>query len=192
MQLLLDISVLDTSTELSDWEHLTGADEQIIKDEIDLSGEDVSVESVDIGTGANLLVFLLTIVLPIISIPTVLKNGIKDWKWLIDKIKGFIKKNQLVSVDADGAGLLAIDYLAEKYGDTTDMDLMDYHTFNIFDISELFPEKQTSLACRPHNYYVMIFRVGGMIKIISVRSTGIIRELETFSDMPYGLEDIEE
>lgn len=91
----------------------------------------------------------------------------------------------------DAAGLLAIDYLADKYGADAIFDLRDAHTFNIIDVSGMFPGEEHTLAARPHNYYVFTFYVAPMIIVLSVRSTGVIKILEVFDDMPYGLNDSE-
>ena len=81
--------------------------------------------------------------------------------------------------------------LAEKYGVDAISDLKDAHTFNIIDVSGMFPGEENSLAARPHNYYVFTFYVAPMIVALSVRSTGEIKILEIFDDMPYGLHDSE-
>lgn len=164
-----------------------------IEKEYGLSSAD-TVEVVNIGPGADVLVILSTIAtagLAVWNFPTVLRDGIENWRWLIDKLKVFKKKKQLVSLDQDAAGLLAIDYLAEKYGVDAISDLKDAHTFNIIDVSGMFPGEENSLAARPHNYYVFTFYVAPMIVVLSVRSTGEIKILEIFDDMPYGLHDSE-
>lgn len=151
-----------------------------------------TVEVVNTGPGADVLVILSTIAtagFAVWNFPTVLRDGIENWRWLIDKFKAFKKKQQLVSLDMDAAGLLAIDYLTEKYGADAISDLRDAHTFNIIDVSGMFPGEEDSLADRPHNYYVFTFYVAPMIIVLSVRSTGEIKILEVFDDMPCGLHD---
>ena len=54
-----------------------------------------------------------------------------------------------------------------------------------------FSGEENSIAARPHNYYVFTFYVAPMIVVLSVRSTGEIKILEIFDDMPYGLHDSE-
>ena len=148
-----------------------------------------SIACVNIGPGADWLVLLATfdVVWTIFRIPGIVKKSIEGWEWLITKLKGFIKKKQLVSLDLDAAGLLAIDYLADKYGDASDFNLEDAHAFKISDFSGMFPNQSNSLAAHPHNYYVFTFHIAGRIVVLSVRSTGEIKELEAFGDMPYGL-----
>lgn len=154
-----------------------------------------SVEVVNIGPGADLLVIMTTITVAwnIFQLPGTFKSSLEGWQWLIEKLKGFKTKKQLVSLDLDAAGMLAIDYLAEKYGDDSSFNLMDAHTFKIIDLEGMFPDRsKDSLAAHPHNYYVFTFNLAPRIIVLSVRSTGEIRELESFDDMPYGLNDSEE
>ena len=154
------------------------------------------VEVVNIGPGADLMVILATfaqVSWTIFTLPGVLKKSLEGWEWLVEKLKGFIKRKQLVSLDFDAAGMLAIDYLAEKYGDDSSFNLMDAHTFKIIDLEGMFQGRdKDSLAAHPHNYYVFTFNLAPRIIVLSVRSTGEIRELESFDDMPYGLNDSEE
>lgn len=185
MQLLLNLPENCFDIDLPEKER------KIIEDMYDLSQED-NYEIANIGPGADLLVILTTIAtvgLSIWNFPTVLKEGLDNWKWLIEKLKALIKKEQLVSLDQDGAGILAIDYLAGKYGDDSCFNLMDAHTFMIIDLEGMFPNRKESLAAHPHNYYVFTFYIAARIVVLSVRSTGEIRELEAFDDMPYGLFD---
>lgn len=185
MQLLLNIPESCVDIDLSE------KDRKTIEDVYKLTLED-KYEIANIGPGADLLVILTTIAtagLSIWNFPTVLKDGLDNWQWLIKKLKSFIQKKELVSLDQDAAGILAIDYLANKYGDDSCFNLMDAHTFKIIDLGGMFPNRKESLAAHPHNYYVFTFYIAARIIVLSVRSSGEIRELEAFDDMPYGLND---
>ncbi len=112
MQILLNIP-FDT---FDDFESPAFAykEREKIEKEYGLSSSD-TVEVVNIGPGADVLVILSTIAtagLAVWNFPTVLRDGIENWRWLIDKLKAFKKKNQLVSLYFDAAGLRAIDYVA--------------------------------------------------------------------------------
>lgn len=185
MQLLLNIPESCVDIDLSE------KDRKTIEDVYDLTRED-KYEIANIGPGADLLVILTTIAtfgLSIWNFPTVLKDGLDIWQWLIKKLKSFIRKKELVSLDQDAAGILAIDYLSNKFGDDSCFNLMDAHTFKIIDLGGMFPNRKESLAAHPHNYYVFTFYIAARIIVLSVQSTGEIRELENFDDMPYGLND---
>lgn len=150
------------------------------------------VEAINIGPGADLIVLLTTffdVAWTLFQGPGVLKKSIEGWEWLIEKLKCLIRKDLLVSLDQDAAGMLAIDYLSSKYGVNGGVDLLDIHTIPMVDLSGMVNNNTSGLAVYPHNYFVFTFRIAGRIIILGVRSSGKIKELEIFHDMPYGLSD---
>lgn len=102
-------------------------------------------------------------------------------------MKTKIRKKELVSLDIDAAGMLAIDYLADKYGDDSSFNLIDAHSFNIIDINGMMHNREGSLEANPHNYYVFTFDIADKVIVLNVRSTGEIRILESFEVCPYGI-----
>lgn len=153
------------------------------------------VEYVNIGLGADWIVLLTTfanVAWALFQGPGIIKKSIEGWEWLIEKLKGLIKRDLLVSLDQDAAGLLAIDYLANIYGDDSCFDLMDAHTFEIFNFEGMYPNCEDSFVAHPHNYYVFTFTIAARIIVLSVRSSGRIRELEAFDQMPHCLIDYNE
>lgn len=167
-------------------------DREIINREYGLQSAD-EVHLVNIGPGADWIVYLavFNVAWNIFQLPGIIKASIEGWEWLIGFFKNSQSKKQLISLDQDAAGLLAIDYLADKYGDDESFDIMDAHTIPIVDISGMVRNRVGGLANHPHNYYVFTFRIAGRIIILSVRSSGEIKEIEAFSDMPYGLSSYE-
>ncbi|MBQ7268907.1 MAG: hypothetical protein IJS62_03515 [Bacteroidales bacterium] len=150
------------------------------------------VEYVNIGPGADWIVLLTTfagVSWTLVQVPGIIKRSIDGWKWLIEKLKGYIEKDLLVSLDQDAAGLLAIDYLASKFGADESFDMLDMHTIRLIDISGMVHNNKGEFVDHPHNYYVFTFRIADRIIILSVRSTGKIKELEIFHEIPYGLID---
>lgn len=173
---------------------LSPKEREMINYAYDLKDAD-EVEYVNIGPGADWMVLLTTfanVAWVLFQGPGILKKSIEGWEWLINKLKSLIKKDLLVSLDQDAAGLLAIDYLANKYGDDSGFDLMDAHTFVIMNLEGMYPGHENSFAAHPHNYYVFTFTLAARIIVLSVRSSGEIRELEAFDQMPYGLIDYNE
>ena len=106
------------------------------------------VEVVNIGPGADWMVILATLSVAwnIFQVPGQIKRSLEGWDWLVKKLKGFIKKKQLVSLDQDAAGMLAIDYLADKYGADESFDLLDAYTIPIVDISGMVRNSIGGLA----------------------------------------------
>lgn len=192
MQVLLNIPEGFLDDELS-LDQTSGEREQINR-AYGLTDAD-EVEYVNIGPGADWIVLLTTfanVAWVLFQGPGILKKSIEGWEWLIDKLKSLIKKDLLVSLDQDAAGMLAIDYLANKYGDDSGFDMMDAHTFKIINIEGMYPGNENSFVAHPHNYYVFTFTIAARIIVLSVRSSGEIRELESFDQMPYGLIDYNE
>ena len=64
-----------------------------------------SVDVVNIGPGADWLVIMASITAAwnIFQLPGILKTSLEGWQWLIDKLKGYQKSKQLVSLDLDAA-----------------------------------------------------------------------------------------
>ena len=163
-----------------------------IEEQYSLRPED-GVDVVNIGPGADWLVIMATITVAwnIFQLPGILKSSLEGWEWLIEKLKSYKKNMQLVSLDQDAAGMLAIDYLADKYGADEAFDLLDAHTIPIVDITGMVRNHVGGLSNQPHCYHIFTFRIADRIIVLSVRSTGVIRELEAFHDMPYSLCDYE-
>lgn len=157
--------------------------------------EEDKVDFVNIGAGADWIVLLTTfanVAWSLFQGPGILKKSIEGWQWLIGRIKGFIKKKQLVSLDQDAAGILAIDFLASKYGDDDSFDLIDIHTIPIVDISGMVFNNKGEFVDRPHRYYIFTFYIACRIIILSVRSSGELRILEVFDSGPDCLCDYNE
>ena len=189
MQVLLNIPESYFEDELS--LDLTLKDRKKIDKAYNLRDND-EVEYVNIGPGADWIVLLTTffkVTWVVFQGPGILKKSLEGCEWLVEKLKGFIKKDLLVSLDQDAAGMLAIDYLASKYGADESFDLIDIHTIPLIDISGLVHNSKGVFVDHPHNYYIFTFRIAGRIIILSVRSSGEMRELEVFNDLPYGLID---
>lgn len=155
-----------------------------------LKESEESVDIVNIGPGADWMVLLTTfnIAWTLFQAPDIIRNSLDTWKRLINKIKSFKSNKKLISLDLDAAGMLAIDYLAEKYGDSS-LDLMDAHAIPIVDITGMVRNAKPSLADHPYGYYIYTFSLAGRIIVMSVRSTGEIRELDAFNYSLEGLED---
>lgn len=149
------------------------------------------VRLVNIGTGADWMAYLaiFNVAWTLFQLPGIVKNSVEGWQWIVELIKTTISKKQLISLDIDAAGLLAVDYLHEKYSDNSAIRLMDMHTFNIIDISGMIRNDKETHAFNPHNYYVFTFSTSRKVFVLGVRSTGDIKELEVFNTTSGGFLD---
>lgn len=190
MELLLNIDELSDITNRG-WDESFQADEEKqIKDVLQMDGVE-RVARVNIGPGADLLTILVAIntLVDTYLVASKLLEGSEAWKKLISRIKGFISKKQLVSIDEDGAKLLAIDYLVSNYSCDT-IEFVDSHVINITDISGMV-HNTSELAKKPHNYYVQTYHVNGENTVIlGIRSDGEVKQIKTFGLSNYGLNEI--
>lgn len=190
MELLLNIDELSDITNNS-WDESFQADEEKqIKDVLQMDGVQ-KLARVNIGPGADLVVILTTVFLitdAILFAPKLIE-GYDSWKKLIERIKGFISKKQLVSIDEEGAKLLAIDYIVKHYLCDA-IELVDSHVINITDISGMV-RNTSELAKKPHNYYVQTYRINGEDRVIlGIRSDGEVKLIKAFGLSNYGLHEL--
>lgn len=184
MQILINIP----ENQLPEGDEFSQIDCERIKRNFGLQQAD-AVSFVNIGPGADWIVLLtvFNIIWSVFQLPGNIKDSLDGWQWLVNLMKTKIRKKELVSLDIDAAGMLAIDYLADKYGDDSSFNLIDAHSFNIIDINGMVHNREGSLEANPHNYYVFTFDIAGKVIVLSVRSTGKIRILESFEVWPYGI-----
>ena len=190
MELLLNIDELSHIT-YNGWDETFDAkEEKQIKDVLQIDGVE-KLARVNIGPGADLLTILVFIntVADTYLIASKFLEGSESWKQLITKINGFISKKQLVSVDEDGAKLLAINYILEHFS-YDKLVIVDSHVINFCDLSGLLGNS-FKLAKSPHNYYILTFSVDGDNHlIIGVRSDGEVKLIKHFGLCNYGLDEI--
>lgn len=190
MEILLNIEELSDITN-DGWDDTFKKDEeQQIRNVIQM--DDVTkVARVNIGPGSDFMT-ILTIVNTVVEtflIASKLLEGSEAWKKLIDKIKGFISKCQLVSIDEEGAKILAIDYISEHYSYDS-IELVDSHVINIAEVS-CKPDASSELAKKPHNYYVQTYCINGEDRLVlGVRSDGEVKLIKAFDLSNYGLHEI--
>lgn len=190
MELLLNIEELSHIT-YNGWDETFDAkEEKQIKDVLQIDGVE-KLARVNIGPGADLLTILVFIntIAETYLVASKILEGSESWKQLITKIKGFISKNQLVSVDEDGAKVLAINFILEHFS-YDKLVIVDSHVINLSELSGML-STSFMLAKTPHNYYILTFSVDGEDHlIIGVRSDGEVKLIKHFGLCNYGLDEI--
>jgi hypothetical protein len=190
MELLLNIEELSDITN-DGWDDTFKKDEeQQIRDVLQM--DDVAkVARVNIGPGSDFMT-ILTVVNTVVEtflIASKLLEGSEAWKKLINKIKGFISKNQLVSINEEGAKILGINYIVEHYSYDS-IELVDSHVINIAEVS-CKPDASSELAKKPHNYYIQTYCINGEDRLIlGVRSDGEVKLIKAFDLSNYGLHEL--
>lgn len=190
MELLLNIESVSDIVNNS-WD-LEFSDKEEFKIREAISMDDVDkIARINIGPGADLLVILaaVNIVADAFLVGSKALAGMESWKKIIAKIKGFKQKNELVSLDAEAAELLAIDYLYGRFEYDT-IELIDSHCFNITNLEGLV-QSSSDLARKPYNYYIQSYLLDNEHHVIvGVMSSGEVTILKQFGLSNYGLEEI--
>ena len=108
----------------------------------------------------------------------------------LEKLKKLVKRNKIISIDSEGATLLAIELISQKEKIKL-LEVCQEDTINLVDISGLVLGNK-GLAAKPLNYFVKTFKVNDeTIYIIGVNSTGqatIIKRYDVSLGMPYTVE----
>jgi len=192
MQILLNIDELADVTNDGWEEHFSTEEERRIVETLQLENVE-ELARVNIGPGADLMVILLSInaIADTYLVASKILEGSAGWKKLISKIKQFINKRELVSVDEDGAKILAIDFLTQHY-QYERIDLISSQVINITDVSGLI-RLSSELAKRPHNYYIQAYCLDNEKKIIlGITSDGEVKLIKAYGWSPYGLNEQED
>lgn len=152
------------------------------------------VKEVNIGPGADLFVILasISLVVNVFLVGDKIESGIEGWIKLGKRIKNLWKTKKLVSVDKEGASLLAIQYLAnlEKL---TSFKKVEEHEINIVRLDGLFPNREPNeLISKPHGYFVQSYIVNeDKFYIIGIKSSGEVETIKCFEyGNPYGLTEL--
>ena len=133
-----------------------------------------SVEFVNIGAGADCMVVMVVFALmgyEIIKAGKYINDGIDGWIKIGNRLKNLVKRNKIISIDSEGATLLAIELISQKEKINV-FEVMQEDTRNLVDMSGVLPENK-GLAAKPFNYFVKTINVNDeTLYIIGVNSTG--------------------
>lgn len=187
MELLLQI---DDFEDKINGDGLTDKDKEAIKKHIDFEEAD-KVDPVNIGPGADMIVILtvINLIVDIFLIGSRITEGFDGWLKIGKKLRKLIKRSELVSVDNDGATILAIDYIS-RYEKITSLTKVDETTINLVDVSGMIPANKRGIASKPHNYYIKTFEVNDdKIYVVGIKSTGEVNLIKCFGFNPYGISE---
>ena len=108
----------------------------------------------------------------------------------LEKLKKLVKRNKIISIDSEGATLLAIELISQKEKIKL-LEVCQEDTINLVDISGLVLGNK-GLAAKPLNYFVKTIKVNDeTLYIIGVNSTGQATIIKRY-DVSYGAFYIEE
>lgn len=189
MEILLDVEELWEITNNGWGECFKEDEEQQIKNVLQIDGIK-KVARVNIGPGADLLTVLIVIntILDTYLVASKILEGSEAWKKLIGKLKEYISKKQMVSIDEEGAKILAINYIYEHYSYNS-IELIDTHVINIGGMP-CNHDTISELARKPHNYYIQTYCTNENRIILGIRSDGEVLLIKEFELNSYGLTEI--
>ena len=189
MELLICSNFLNEVLESSDGVSFSDEEIDLIQKNTglgDVAG--VKYSPANIGPGADFWAVLASILVVkdfLLLAPSVL-SGIEDWKKLLDKVKHLIARHELVSLDEEGAQMLAVDYMMNHFP-CKYLNIIDSHTVKTQDFSEII-RSASSLVKAPYRYYILTFQTDDLTTyVVGVRSTGEINLIKVFDYNPYGL-----
>ena len=155
-----------------------------------------SVEFVNIGAGADCMVVMVVFALmgyEIIKAGKYINDGIDSWIKIGNRLKNLVKRNKIISIDSEGATLLAIELISQKEKINV-FEVMQEDTINLVDMSGVLPENK-GLAAKPFNYFVKTINVNDeTLYIIGINSAGqatIIKQYDVSNGFFY-IEEIED
>lgn len=185
MELLLQIENFDDKVNSG---RLTEEDKNKLKKHIDFEDVD-EIGCVNIGPGADLIVILtvINLVMDIFLIGNKVVEGFDGWLKIGKKLRNLVKRSEIVSVDSDGATILAIEHISchEKI---KSLRKINETTINLVDVSGMIPANKQGIASKPHNYYIKTFEINeNKTYVIGIKSTGEVNLIKCFEFNPYGI-----
>lgn len=187
MELLLQIENFDDKI---NGDGLTDKDKENIKKYINFEDAD-KVDCVNIGPGADFIVILtvINLIVDVFLIGSRVTEGFDGWLKIGEKLKTLIKRSEIVSVDNDGATILAIDYISQREK-ITSLKKVDETTINLVNVSGMIPANKQGIASKPHNYYIKTFEVNDdRTYILGIKSSGEVNLIKCFEFNPYGISE---
>ena len=149
-------------------------------DELKQTDNEVNISSINLGKGADwvLILAILGSITSVIALGDKLEKGIEGWIKIGKRLTNLFKKSDRVYVDEDGAKILAITYISEKYN-IKNITLLDNHTTFLADFSSWFNQRNPEdFTSKPFNIYNFTFDINNERTIsLCIKSNGEIIEL---------------
>ncbi|CDN74512.1 hypothetical protein [Elizabethkingia anophelis] len=149
-------------------------------DELKQIDNEVNISTINLGKGADwvLILIILGSIGGVISYGDKLEKGIEGWTKIGKRLINLFKKSDRVYVDEDGAKILAITYISEKYN-IKSITLLDNHTTFLADFSSWFNQRDPKdFTSKPFNIYNLTFDINNERTIsLCIKSNGEIIEL---------------
>jgi len=166
-----------------------------ICDYLDL-GEQVKISDGDIGAGADFMVIVAAVlaVTNLFLVGDRIDKGIDGWIRIGRRIKKLIDKKEVISIDAEAASLVAIQFIMQ-FEKIESLTKYSEEQINFVRLDGMFNDgrKENQLISKPHNYYIQSFKINdSKIYIIGIKSSGETQLIKCFEfGNPYGLSEVD-
>jgi len=191
MELLLNLERFEDKI---NGEGLSPTDIEHIKEELEFDG-DQEISERNIGSGADVMVILVSIltIANIFLLGDKIDKGIEGWIKIGKRLKKLFSRKELVAVDKDGAGLLAIEFIS-TIETIHSIEKEAEHEINLVRLDGLFDDgrKPGELISKPYIYYIQTYIVNDdKHYVIGIKSTGDVNLIKCFElGNPYGISEI--
>jgi hypothetical protein len=147
-----------------------------------------TINTINIGVGADWIVFLATYVvapsLAVLAMGKKVNEGIEGWSAVGKKLKSMFKSIDVVSIDCDTATYLAIEFINKRIK-IESLVKTNETTINLSNLEGAI-RGLVGLAKKPDNYYIQIFLVNDKFYyIIGISSRGELSLLRKFKAADY-------
>ena len=173
-------------------ESLTDDEKQQVCQLIGIEPESVDYKRVNIGPGADVWVLLSTLknVAEVVGVVIGVAEIISKFRKIVSKLKECISRNELESMDEEGAKVLARDYIIHHFK-CDSMELVSSNVTTLFGGGSYVEYEDHPIAQSPHRYYVLSYRLDNLDTVVlGITSFGKINVVKAFAFNPYGITEM--
>lgn len=161
----------DISEELMNYsiEVIESNDLKSIQSDLIEIDENVKLEEVNMGTGADWIMILAIIngITTVFLLGDKIDKGIEGWANIEKRLKKIFSKSRVILIDKDAAIFLAVNYLNEKFR-VDSIKLIVESEFTINDLSKMLKDRKSKeFISRPYSVYLMTFEINDNVLYLS-------------------------
>ena len=175
-------------------ESLTDEEKQHVCQLVGIEPESVDFKRINIGPGADVWVLLSTLknVAEVVGGVVGVAEIVSKFGKLVSKLKECILRNELESIDEEGAKVLAMDYIIHHF-ECDSVELVSSNVTILFGGGSYGEYKDHPIAQSPHRYYVLSYRLDNLDTVVlGITSFGEINVVKAFAFNPYGITEIQD
>lgn len=178
----------------SNKESFTEEEEQQICQIMEIGNGTADFKRINIGPGADVYVLLTTlkVVAEVAGGIVAVAEIIKKFGGLVTKLKEYISRRELESIDEEGAKILAMDYIIHHF-ECDSLELVSSNVTPLFGGGSYVEYEGHPITQTPHRYYVFSYRLDNYDTVVlGITSSGEIKIIKAFEFNPYGITEIKD